>query len=242
VDKILDNFNPFRDEMPERTSFNRDELRENWTDLCFSLVRHYREQQDSHNFEHWMTHLEKVVDTRPEWRARWHYERCQGSLARFDLSAARDKLNQWKVPPELPYWQLKRGAVAAELGDLEAAAEQCEATLNSIRQRLQGDEHDLGLLSVEGWCMMLLGAIRQAKGDSEEFLMEYRARWSKLANVLCNPHPDWNLIKAEVLAASYVPTGVTEVVHGFDPGIVTERINYGSQIPRHMPLPMALFG
>lgn len=229
--KVLDNFNPFRDEMPERTSFDWDELRENWTDLCFSLVRHYREQQDSDNFEQWITHLEKVVDTRPEWRARWHYERCQWSLARFDLSAARDNLNQWKVPPELPYWQLKRGAVAAELGDLEVAAEQCEAALNSIRQRLQGDEHDLGLLSVEGWCMMLLGAIRQAKGDSEEFLMDFRARWSKLANLLCNPHPDWNLLKAEVLAASYVPIGVTEVTHGFDPGIVRETINYGSQNP-----------
>ena len=141
---------------PEHAALPWAQIRTSWIELAFALAREAREDQDANRFDRWMQPIKGVIARSPEWEARWHYEQILFSLSRFDLLKVTVALQQWPNVPELPFWEARRAAVMAEIGNLAEAERIAEAVLEKIRSRLQPFVTDYSTLSQEGWVMCLL--------------------------------------------------------------------------------------
>lgn len=230
---ILETFNPYprlveikdatiRPDNKEYKQLDWKSIGECWVELVFALAREAREDQDEKRFRLWMDRLENVVRQHKEWQARWFYEECLFCLFRFDQKKIRTTLENWPVTYDLPFWEVKRASILAELGELKETEKIAEGALTVIRSRLQPYSVDYSLLSQEGWTMVLLQAIKyNIRGTERDFVGQYRDRWEKLGAYRCDPGPEIEILKAIVNGPRPAPTPEEEIKKEFDPGRVT---------------------
>jgi len=158
ITPIIETFNPYprlveiedaaiRPDKEEYKRWDWKSIGECWVKLIFALAREAREDQDEKRFHLWMDRLEKVVKERTEWQARWFYEECLFYLFRFDQEKIRETLENWPTTHDLPFWEVRRASILAELGELNEAEKIAEEALTQIRSRLQPYSMDYSLLS-----------------------------------------------------------------------------------------------
>ncbi|MFC1692153.1 SIR2 family protein [Candidatus Latescibacterota bacterium] len=228
ITQILELFNPFpklinmknstvKPDKNENKELNWKWICEYWVELAFALAREAREDQDEKRFRLWMDRLEKVLKQSPEWEVRWFYEESLFYLFHFDQYRIRKTLENWPVTNDLPFWEIKRASILAELGELKEAEKIVEEALSLIRTRLKPYSPDYSLLSQEGWAMMLLKSIKDNKwGVPRDFIGNYRDRWEKLGNYQCNPWPEIELLGSIVKQPSPSPIPRKEIKKEFD--------------------------
>ena len=204
---------------PEHAALPWAQIRISWIELVFALAREAREDQDATRFDRWMQAIKGVIARSPEWEARWHYEQILFSLSRFDLLKVTAALQQWPNAPELPFWEARRAAVMAEIGNLAEAERIAEAVLEKIRSRLQPFVTDYSTLSQEGWVMCLLDAINQGShlGKDRAKRGQFRERWDKLEACGGNPWKEFELLELAVSGAPPSQPAPRETHHEFDP-------------------------
>ncbi|MEA1866044.1 MAG: SIR2 family protein, partial [Euryarchaeota archaeon] len=182
---------PYEDEYKQ---WDWKSIGEHWVGLAFALARKAREDHDENLFCLWMDRLTKVVKQRTDWQARWFYEKCLFYLFRFDQGKIREILDNWPETSDLPFWEVKRASILAELGELKEAERIAEGALSRIRSQIQPYSIDYSLVSQEGWVMLLLKDIKR-----NEFKMDfeggYRDRWAKIEAYRCSPWPDIDTLK-----------------------------------------------
>lgn len=190
-----------------------------WVDLIFALARSNREDIDSDKFRDWMGLIETVSEQRLEWKARWCYEECLFHLYCLDENAARKTVSKWPDTIELPLWEERRASILAETGELLEAERVAEDALADVRRRQSLSRGDLFLMSLEGWLMLLLNAIKRNYPDpGSEVTEDYWDRWDKLGTYQCNP---WSELEwMDMALNTEVPRSKQgkEVRTGFDPG------------------------
>jgi hypothetical protein len=232
--EVLEQINPF----PKRIKTTKEQLspdkpqqkhndklnwltiRDYWIDLSFSLIRTARENMDSALFQQWMTKLEEVVENRLDWNARWYYEKCLFYLFGCDQKQLEATLNEWPKTEEIPYWEMKRASLLAELGKLNEAEKIAEAALSKVRSRLKPGQTDYTLLSQEGWGMVLLRAIKiNQKGVDTG---EYFERWASLSSYRCNPLKELEILESLLKSSRPINSPQKVIEKGFDPGSITE--------------------
>jgi len=240
ITPVLETFNPYpglvaiedatiRPDREEYQQLDWKSIGESWVELVFALAREAREDQDEKRFRLWMDRLGKVVKQRGEWQARWFYEECLYYLFRFDQEKIRTALENWPVTYDLPFWEIKRASILAELGDLQEAERIAEEALAKIRSRLQPYSMDYSLLSQEGWAMVLLKGIKDNEwGAEKDFVGQYRDRWEKLGTYRCNPWPE--IERMRLVLEGPLPAPVAETIRQktFDPGIETVTYRWSS--------------
>ena len=240
---ILETFNPYpqlveiedatiRPDHKEYKQLDWKSIGECWVELVFALAREAREDQDEKRFRLWMDRLEQVVKQRAEWQMRWFYEECLFYLFRFDQERIRMTLENWLDTCGLPFWEVKRASILAELGELKEAERIAEEALTGIRSRLQPYSVDCSLLSQEGWAMVLLKAIKDNRlGIERDFVGQYRDRWEKLGTYRCNPWSEIELLQAVVSGPRPTLKPEEEIKKEFDPGRVTVTHHFPSGFP-----------
>lgn len=207
-----------------------------WVELIFPLIREARWDQKQEKFQFWMKIIEQVATINTEWYLRWYYEKCLYILANFDQKKLRTLLINWPKIPDLPFYEVKRAALLAELGELHEAREITEKALNIIRSRLHSYQNNYQFESQEGWSMLLLHSIQtdelKKSGKHSEVASlssQYRNRWDRLVIHKCNPWQEIEkfqfILKQEPSAESSGHS--TEI--GFDPGKQTETYHLFSQ-------------
>ncbi|KAF5437244.1 SIR2-like domain-containing protein [Candidatus Methanophagaceae archaeon] len=238
ITPIIETFNPYprlveiedaaiRSDNDEYKRWDWQLIGECWVELVFALAREAREDQDEKRFHLWMDRLEKVVKQRTEWQTRWFYEKCLFYLFRFDQEKIRETLENWPTTHDLPFWEVRRASILAELGELNEAEKIAEESLTGIRSRLQPYSMDYSLLSQEGWAMVLLNAIKGNKrDDKEDFVGQYRDRWEKLGTYRCNPFPEIDRLELVLNGPHPSPKPEKETKKAFDPRRMT--------VTRHM--------
>jgi hypothetical protein len=249
ITQIIETFNPYPQLVkiedaairPDKEEYKRLKWKligECWVELVFALAREAREDQDEKRFHLWMDRLEKVVKERTEWQARWFYEECLFYLFRFDQEKIRETLENWPTTHDLPFWEVRRASILAELGELKEAEKIAEESLTGIRSRLQPYSMDYSLLSQEAWTMVLLKAIKDNKrGDKEDFVGPYRDRWEKLGTYRCNPFPEIDRLELVLNGSHPSPKPEKETKKEFDPGrmTVTHHIQFDWSISGFLP-------
>jgi SIR2-like domain len=233
--QIVSRFNPFPTFLNQEAEFqpntnagatlNWGDISYTWTELTFSLMRRAREKFDDVGFQQYVEQLRDVIRQNEDWHARWFYERCLFALFRLDHEAARGILAEWDKSLGDSFWQVKRAAILAEIGELEQAEALVEAALANIRLRQRSHDHDYTLFSQEGWALLLLKGIKDNNflRPAEE-IAEYRDRWEQLAAYRCNPWLDLENFDLKVKHLEPGLASARTVVKGFSTG--EETVSY----------------
>lgn len=241
VEQILHRFNPYphvveigsatvKPTEAEHSRLDWSRISECWIELAFALARGARVSQDEQRFRLFMDRLEDVARQRDGWRARWFYEECLFHLSRLDQDSVRSTLEDWPENSRLPFWEVKRASIIAELGDVEAATRITRQALSEIRSRLQPYLLDHALLSQEGWTMSLLEALQQndLSGD-RSYAAEYRGRREQLQSYGGDPMTQIDKLKRTLVGPPPSLLQPSErVTRGFDTGSEQVTINFPS--------------
>jgi SIR2-like domain len=252
AESVLKKYNPYpkilsiedatiRPNEDKYKTLNWSEIQNGWVELTFAITRSARENHNEARFSEYIEHLQAISSQNPEWKARCFYEKCLFHLSRLEYDLVLTTLKEWPVNTHLDFWNVKRAAILAELGDLEEAERITEEALQSIRFRHQPYSIDYMLLSQEGWTMYLLHVIRSNDIKRVESRSKYfglfRDRWARLEAFRCDPAIEMEALKQILEREPPSLTPTREQQGGFDYGIVTTTYHYGSEPDIYSVLP-----
>lgn len=212
----------------EYKEFDWNTIGKYWVNLIFPLIREDRWDQKHEKFQFWIDLIEQVVKLNTDWYLRWYYEKCLYSLSKFDQINLRQLLKNWPKYHNLPFFEVKRAALLAELGELNEAKEITEKALSDIRLKLHSNPDNFLFLSQEGWTMLLLQSIQYeelvlSKKYSEALNVrsKFRDRWDRIA--IFNSNPWQEVEKLQFILNNDLPSELPEYTTNmeFDPGKTT---------------------
>jgi SIR2-like domain len=181
----------FTPENAEGSDLDWGPITEAWVELAFAVARVSREDQKEQRYRLWMERLETLARRRPDWRARFSYERCLFSLGRLDQDGVETALEYWPSAEGLSFWDIRRAAVLAEMGELQKARQIANDALSEIRRRLEPFSSDRALLSQEGLAVMFLESAELSDLSLEEeefFRLATPTLWAAALGQGCNRH------------------------------------------------------
>ena len=221
--------------LPEQADWTSASMFQAVANIRLWLLRHHREQGLD---EKWQT-VTQVLENDfsrllPEHRAKFRLEQALQALFRFDPLEAKRLLVEWQPNENLPFWEAKRAALMAELGEATAARSILEASLSAIRQQLNLNPitEDYTMISQESVVMLLLWAVERGmaigEGDTDDsnLLHELSERWSELARYKCDPRREIAWFCARLRHPS-VPWRPESTTHSFDLGYASTTIHGG---------------
>ena len=221
--------------IPEDSHWSKPGVNEAIASIRLCLLRHYREQGLEEKWENVRQAISgRVERLLPEHRARLRLEEALQALYRFDPGEAKRLLVEWQSNDNLPFWEAKRAATMAELGETTAARSILESSLSAIRrqQSLSPVRGDYTLVSQESVVMLLLWAVERAMSVSEpgsgdsSLLDELSDRWNELARYKCDPRREIDLFSAR-LQHRPVARCKESTSHEFDLGMVSKTAHFG---------------
>jgi tetratricopeptide (TPR) repeat protein len=194
-----------------------EELAAQWRELTVYAMRTARRSGDSQAFDRYWGWLDLVAQSSPALRAQLSWERCLTHLSSFALGEFAEKLERWTPTPGLPLWELRRGSLYAEFGDLDEAKVILSRALETTRSRLSAAFADRELLSLEGWIMAALRAASRELGAQPSDIRKYTRRWAQLERYEASPWDDIESMR-EALKGAPPPDAIVEMRKNFDPG------------------------
>ena len=227
------------------TSWTRASVFDAVANIRLSLLRHYREQGQEKKWSAVSEALESDFARLPsENQAKFRLEEVLQALFRLDPFKAKRLLANWQANEDLPFWEAKRAALMAELGDEKTAHSILKTSLAAIRQDLSLNPviGDYTLISQESVVMLLLWAVERGKeasrraadlgviftgerdettkapdADDGNIFDELSERWNELAQYKCNVPHEMELLSARLRHPSvrWNPESETQ---GFDLG------------------------
>lgn len=250
ITPIIESYNPFpyflelekaqiRPDREEYQYLDWGKISEMWVELLFAVAREAREDMDEKQFWPRMDQLKKLLPLHKEWQCRWHYEECLFALSTFNLERLWKALDDWPETSDLPFWEVRRASILAELGNLKESERIAEAALFEIRSSLRSNCENFQLLSQEGWAMLLLRLIKGNRFGSpnEDVLGQYRDRWEKLDSYKCNPWTEIERMRAALKDTIPTFNDSKEIKKGFDPGYSTTSRTSTAEHPFFMVRP-----
>ena len=140
----------------------------------------------------------------------------------------------WQSAETLPFWEAKRAALMAELGEIAAAHSILESSLSAIRQQLSLSPviEDYTLVSQESVVMLLLWAVEQVRSRRELYSEEgslrneLSERWNELKRYKCDPQQEIASLSSGLRHRSE-GRGQESRTHSFDLGRSSTTIHYG---------------
>ena len=147
----------------------------------------------------------------------------------------KDVLADWQTNEHLPFWEAKRAALMAELGEPAAARPILESSLLGIRKQigLNPVAEDCTLVSQESVAMLLLYMVERGmtmtQPDSEagSLLGELSERWNDLTRYKCDPRREMESFTAR-LRHPATEGSEESTTHHFDLGIVSNTFHFGT--------------
>jgi len=228
--------NKYSDEMlqlPKSTHWTTTSILKAVINIRLWLLRYYREQGLDDKWQKVRQAIqsdsEKLL---PEHKARFHLEEVCHALFCFNPDEAKRLLVNWQSNDSLPFWEAKRAALMAELGEVAAARSILETSLASVRQQLSLNPviEDYTLVSQESIIMLLLWGVERSMNltvsDLENSDSEMSERWRDLAQYKCDPRREIELLSVRLQhpAVSWQPERET---HCFDLGIISQTFHSG---------------
>ena len=220
--------------LPEKASWTRTSVFEAVANIRLWLLRHYREEGLDEKWQAVRQAIESDFGRLlPEHRARFRLEEALRALFRFDPAEAKRLLVSWHSNDNLPFWEAKRAALMAELGEAEAAHSILETSLSAIRQQLNLDPviDDYTLVSQESVVMLLLWAVERGMAvkerDTEDNNLpdELSERWNELTRYRCDPRREMASLSAR-LGHPSVGRRSESTTHSFDLGFVSNTFHF----------------
>jgi hypothetical protein len=173
---------------------NWDEIGFQWIELHFSLLRLFRQEGFWDKWESTNKIMGQIqAKLAPDQTARWFYEKALKWFFKLDFEQTRSCLSLWPVNYSLSYWEAKRAALLAELGDAKEAYSIVDKALQVVREKLNLStiENDYALISQESYIMQLHWDICNMQIEDFRNNNEYgqnqkrfNKRWKKSKNIV----------------------------------------------------------
>jgi len=193
-----------------------------WIDIVFSLAREARRDHNEVTFRKWMTILKNIVKQKDEWLLTWYSEYSQYYLNILDQESLKNNLKLWPKSATSPFFDVKKAALLAELGEFDEATKITETALDEIRTQLLSNHLDYWLLSREAWTMVLYQNLTLMKNVHDGVNpVENRNRWERLAVYRCNPWPEIEKLQSLMQTTKLDSSRESKKTWSFDPGRVT---------------------
>ena len=221
--------------MPRDGGWTRKSVREAVSNIRIWLLRHYREEGLEEKWQAVRQAIEENFDRLlPDHRARFRLEEALQALFRFDPAEAKRLLVNWHSNDNLPFWEAKRAALMAELGEAARAHAILESSLSSIRQQLSLNPvtENYTLVSQESVVMVLLQGVKdgmnvpERDSDYQNLFDEMSDRWNDLARYKCDPRREMTSLSGRLQHRSEGRTWLSKT-HGFDLGSVFNTFRFG---------------
>ena len=222
--------------IPEESHWNSADVFEAVCNIRLWLLRHYREEGLEEKWDSLRETIgESVERLIPEHKARLRLEEVHQALYRFDPVKAKRLLVEWQSNKNLPFWEAKRAAIMAELGEAAAARSILESSLSAIReqQSLNPVGEDYTLVSQESIVMLLLWTVERVMGGllptsgAGDLFDELSDRWNELTRYKCDPRREVESISARLQHDPAVQREES-TSHHFDLGRVSKTFRFGS--------------
>lgn len=221
-------------QLPENVYWTKKSIFEAVANIQLWLLRHYREEGQHKEWQDTKQVIQKdFKKLLPEHKARLQLEEALQALFRFEPDKAKRLLvNDWQSNDNLPFWEAKRAALMAELGEVHVAHSILETSLSIIRQQssLTPIIEDYTLVSQESTVMLLLWTVERGRSivisDPEESGGKMSERWNDLARYKCDPQREIELLSAHLQqpAVSWQPESKT---HHFELGRISRTLHSG---------------
>lgn len=221
-------------QLPENVYWTKKSIFEAVANIQLWLLRHYREEGQNKEWQDTKQVIQKnFKKLLPEHKARLQLEEALQALFRFEPDKAKRLLvNDWQSNDNLPFWEAKRAALMAELGEVHVAHSILETSLSIIRQQssLTPIIEDYTLVSQESTVMLLLWTVERGRSivipDPEGSGGKMSERWNDLARYKCDPQREIELLSARLQqpAVSWQPESKT---HHFELGRVSRTFHSG---------------
>jgi hypothetical protein len=217
------------DDLSPASHVSNSEVADALLEIAFSLLRAARESYDSSVWHELKTKIDKLVRQNSRHSDRSRYEDALWAIWNVDRASVKSTLSNWLPSLRSPLALMRKAGLLAELDELGEARTILRIALDEIRKALRIQGRNIELLSLEGWCMYLLGAV----DSSLEFMKmpsisnELWERWDELKAWDCSPWPHREYLDT-VLSTSppILPSDEVEI-RGFDPGSVTVSRRFG---------------
>ena len=202
--------------------------------LLLEMMRYYREEGLTDKWCATCTQTESRLETlSPELRARFYYERAMFAMFSLKMDELKVRLAEWPNPDAFPFWNAKRAALLAEIGEMKEAERYLEQALEAIRAQsnLAPTRTDYTLESQESFVMFLLRAVRSPTGvdepETREQHREFQNRWHVLQQFKCDPWHELEMFRSK-LERPPIRVSQTTTTPAFDIGRYRRIYRYGT--------------
>ena len=159
LDEVATKYSDTTLPLPESADWTRTSVFEAVANIRLWLLRHYREEGLDGKWQAVRQAIENDLGRLPpDQSARFRLEEALQALFRFDPAEAKRLLVNWRSNYNLPFWEAKRAALMAELGEAAPARSILKASLSAIRRQVSLTPiiKDYTLVSQESVVMLLL--------------------------------------------------------------------------------------
>lgn len=169
--------------------FEGADLRQAWSRIALALLRDYRENFDLTKWSDLLSQAKDLVVSSPALFSDFQHEKVLHALWNLDHRRAELMLREWRVDATDPLNQMRKAGAYAELDKLSDSKRLLEQALKAIRKSISLQGRGVEMLSLEGWCLSLIFAVRCSLNlhERSRLLAEYRERWKELRSYDCDP-------------------------------------------------------
>ena len=190
---------------PDKLALSASALRENWVEVACHVLRHFRISQNKVRYERLRASILSLASPDDDVNSRLAYDKCVWAISINDMDSCLNALNDWPVGPADPYWQVKRGALFAELGDADKAKSLMESALVALRSTQRLGTTNISAMSRESWTLQHLWQISAARerdpsnetrNDAES--QKRRDRQRELEAYRCSAKVEMRLLQSSI--------------------------------------------
>jgi len=213
------------EDWPQNLALTADTLKDEWVAVACHVLRHYRITRNRLSFDELHKKILDVARSDDDVGARLAYDKCVWALSEDDREACLNGLNNWPTGPADPYWQVKRSALYAELGEVSKATALMENALVDIRSTQKLGSVNISAMSRESWTLQHLWQINRARHlwdptENDHETRKQRDRQRELEAYRCSAEVELHLLRTAVeeRPKPQQPMGTSEQPPDFDNG------------------------
>ena len=210
-----------------------------WVELALWLLREYRTDGKLKKWECTKAIVEKhLTRLSGKQKASLSYEKCLYAIFVFDIPLLKKELYTWQEANDLPFFEAKKAALYAEIGDWSTARKILEISLARVR-KLQNESPEnerIHYFSQEGYVLSIFQGFEtaesaiQRKGEFHVIREKYEHRYNFLRQYQCNPTDE--LLLFSIGLKSEPPPAFTPetIIRHFDIGKKTYNYSWGEYV------------
>jgi len=199
--------------------------------VCIFLLQDHREAGEFRKWELLVEKLSPLRNGNPDlFSDDFYYQEIYFNVWTLKHAEAADQLANWQPQKGNFLALIRKAGLLAEMDEPGESESILSETLTEIREHLVNEGRNIHLLSLEGWCLLLLHRVELSIPTKRSWTLppQLRKRFRQLRSFDCDPQEHLNAMQ---LSLEQQPPDIGAHIqdYDFDSGTVTQRNIYRSE-------------